>query len=275
MASRRMPWCKLSDELFTSPSHAELDGDALLVLIVLMTFVRASVDVHGWQPWALLPSGKPISAVAIATKARKPVAIVERALAALVDAGTVDRRDDGALGLPGFERHQRGESTERAAESRARQAADLPIRLTTEPTPEQRRVHIEVDRVRQALTYGWEGHTPPPRPRGLPALRLYKGVTTLIESGWDAEVLLDAVAKVAELVEAGELPKADWTSTKVFSGWIDTMLVRHAEWQDARARRAKAMSPEPTEASAPVVGAEHVEQETRALMERLRGGVRA
>ena len=277
---KRMPWFKVHDDLFTSPSHAELDGDGLLTLIVIMSFVRAACDAAGdWTPWATLPTGKPISSTAIAARARKPITVVEKAIDQLVDAGTVARRDDGAIGLPGFQRHQQGESTERGQQLRARRAeveAPSPppgpqLRMSGEPTAEQRRVAHELELVREGLTYGWEGQPEPPRPRGLSRLRLHlKGVEALLASGMDAATLLDAVTKVAELVEVGELPRTDWTSTKVFSGYLDGMLVQHATWLEAKRRKEIAIAPaiEPAE---PVVDAEYVESQTRALLAKIGG----
>ena len=272
-----MPWFKVYDDLFTSPSHAELDGDGLLTLIVIMSFVRASCDAAGdWTPWATLPTGKPISATAIASRARKPIEVVEAAIAKLIDAGTVARRDDGAIGLPGFQRHQQGESTERGQQHRARARAEVeaspPLRLSGEPTSEQRRVAHELELVREGLTYGWQGQPEPPRPRGLARLRLHlKGVEALLASGMDAAGLLDAVSKVAELVEAGELPRTDWTSTKVFSGYLDGMLVQHATWIEAKRRKEIAIAPSVAEDAAPVVDAEFVEEQTRALLAKIGG----
>lgn len=270
---RRMPWFRVYDEYFTSPSHADLTGRDLWVGTVIMSLVRSSCDHLGeLQPWALLPTGKPISVAGIAHKAREPIANVEKSIAALLDTGTFSRREDGAIGMPAFAEKQRGESTQRSAECRARQAeaAPLPIRLASEPTTEQRRVLSEIEALRQGLTYGHNG-APPPKPLGLPALRLYlKGVTPLLESGMTAAQLLEGAAKVAELVEAGELPKTDWTSTKVFSAWLDGMLVKHAVWVEARERKARAIAGTTTvEDDRPLASPEHIQAGVATFLSKI------
>lgn len=280
---KRLPWVKLWDDIFTTPSHADLDGDALLVLMTLMTFVRASCDAAGdWTPWALLPSGKPVSIEALARKARKSPAIAAASVQALVDAGTVEVRDDGAIGLPGFRRHQEGDSTPRAARCREAKRAREPnppapprvVVLATSPVAPidllggaERARHRAA--LAQDLVYGWNGN-PPPQPKGLARLRATKGLDGLLESGMTPEDVRAAIDKVAELVEAGELPPSDWTSAKVFSGWLDGMLVKHAEWLRRIEAKRAAIEPEP-ESTIPVMDPELMAAAATAELQKMRG----
>lgn len=243
----RMPWFKAYDDLWTSPSHAELDGDALYVGLVLMSFVRAACDALGdWTPWATLPSGAPVSTTAIARKARKTVEIVEDALRGLVEAGTVEQRGDGAWGLPKFQQHQQGESTPRAKKSKAKKAAAtivadvLPMPAANAPTRggvAQRMTEIAT--LVEKLSYGWNDH-PPPTPKGMTRLFAYKqGLEKLLDGGLTIAEILEAVDRVAEIVEAGELPEIEWTPTRVFSGYLGEMLAKHSKWKRSLARRAE------------------------------------
>lgn len=117
----RAPWIKLWADYTSTPSHDELDAQALWVGVVLMLLVRAA---NGSTPtetvWALQQTGRPYTIAGIAQRARLTERETEMALEALVAAGTVAQRDDGAWGLPQFWRFQRTSSSERMARKRRR-----------------------------------------------------------------------------------------------------------------------------------------------------------
>lgn len=279
---KRLPWFKVYDDYFTSPSHAELDGDALLVGIAIMAFIRATCDALGeLQPWALLPTGKPVTSTGFATKARKTVEVIERSVSVLLDTGTFIRREDGAIGMPNFEPRQQADSTPRSQKSRALRRSDGAPPSAT-PTPARSSIAVpssvtpgaitraaELELLREKLTYGWGGH-PPPQPKGLPTLRLHlKGIEPLLESGMTAAQILSAVDQVAELVDAGELPVEDWTSTKVFSGWLDSMRVAHAKW--SRKRKSRPTAEAAHESDAPPMDPAALEAAASKQLKKLQG----
>lgn len=293
---KRLPWLKLYDDYVSSPSHADLDPHAFAMGIGVMLLVRSTCDaLDELQPWALLPTGKPVTAAGIGLKMHEPdVAKVERSLLALLDTGTFVRREDGAYGMPGFADKQRGESTERAAKSKALKAAAatdatvvqiaasatstrpaerrvVPVLVASTPDPAAAARATAIVDLTEKLAYGWDNR-PPPTPKGLPRLRAHRsGLDGLLATGMTPAEILEAVVGVAELVEFGELPPTDWTGTKVFSGWLDGMRIKHAEWSRAKARKVAALAAVPDAESAPPMDFEAIERAAAAEVARMKG----
>lgn len=293
----RLPWFRFFDDYFTSPSHAGLSGRDLWIGAVIMSFVRSTCDHLGeLQPWALLPTGKPITIAGIANKARESVADVDASILALLDTGTFTRREDGALGMPKFPEKQRGESTERAARSKAKKAAtafapvlelapasvsDLapPIKFRTghvtvasAPAPGVVARMTAITDITEKLQYGWNNHGPL-APKGLPSLTVYRpGLSSLLEDGMTPAAILEAVEQVAELVEADVLDAEDWAPSKVFSAYLGGFRLKYAKWKKERERKANALAPTPDEPSAPPMDFDSLAAGAAAQARKLKGG---
>lgn len=296
--ARRLPWFRCYDDFFSSPSHAELDGDDLLVGITVMSLIwSACCALDELQPWAVLPTGKAVSLTGIAQKARKSLDVVERSIPKLLDTGTFARRDDGAIGMPKFPEKHRGESTERSQKSRARaagrpwpqpvadyteeeiaaaeRAAFVPTIAVTSTRPPvvgsvDAQRNVALAQLKEKLQYGWKDGGPP-RPRGLDPLKPHvPGIFKLFENAWTVDEILAAIDKVAELVEAGELELTDWTGTKVLSPWLDGFRAKHAQWSRKR-KPAIARAAEP-EVTGPLMDPDKMAAAAAAATDKVRRG---
>lgn len=174
------------------------------------------------------------------------------------------------------------ELAEAIASRRRRRAPEpaLPHGHTYAGAPLTDRSLHDVERVREALLYGWgePKHDPPrPLPPGheepLPRLQFWRSIHELVGGGMTADELLDAVDEVADLVEAGQIPATSWTNTYVFSGHLAGLRIKHREWRRDQAaaernRRAiqAAMGVEVAQSDAPL-SAEVAESGLRRLIE--------
>lgn len=110
-------------------------------------------------------------------------------------------------------------------------------------------VSVIGSQLREALTQGYvDPHTgeffAPPRPKGLKPLRLplTSKLDELLDRGFSLEEMIDTVWGLAEMVERGDADPAEWwASTKVFSGYFDTLAQMVAKWKATRERKAEAI----------------------------------
>jgi len=117
MATRkRLSWVKLWRGWYTTESHLDIGGLALLMGPLLMTLANGS-PVRGELRAA---SSRPISDAALARETRFHIDEVKAALAELIEVGTLDRTDDGALRFPEFITWQESQSAERMRRHRDR-----------------------------------------------------------------------------------------------------------------------------------------------------------
>lgn len=142
---KRLPWVKLWDDWYTSPSHLGLSPLALHVGPRLLCLASAS-PVRGELRG---PTGVPLTLTQLALACRLPVPKVRGILDELAACGTVETTPDGAARFPGFEVYQetpdakrkrkqrgRGQSRDSHADSHGQSHTDVP----TEERGERREV---------------------------------------------------------------------------------------------------------------------------------------
>lgn len=295
MGRKQLPWFRVYLDYYDSPSHAELNGTDLAIGNAIAALIWVTCcNLGELQPWALLPTGKPVTLAGIARQARFDVDMVACSIPRLLDTGTFARREnDGAIGMPKFAEKHRADSTVRSQKSRALKADRVWSQSTVDeaagdraalvPTiavisssrppvagsaDAQRNVALAV--LKEKLQYGWKDGGPP-RPRGLDPLKPHvPGIFKLFENSWTVDEILAAIDKVAELVEAGELELTDWTGTKVLSPWLDGFRAKHAQWSRKRKPTvARAAEPEPT---GPLMDPDKMARDAAAASERVRRG---
>ena len=89
----------------------------------------------------------------------------------------------------------------------------------------------DLERIREALTYGWNGHAPP-RPRDLPAIRFdHQRIAKLLAEGISRDEILDTVAGAAVMVASLRMEPDQWKATYLFGGFFDEVRVKIAEYR--------------------------------------------
>lgn len=125
-----LPWAKVWMAWYTTASHVELEAVHHGIGLYMLLLANRGRDEQG-AGWVLLPSGKPMSAKVIARGAHASTEDVEEAIELLLAAGTVTRREDGAVGFPSLQRWQ-----ETPAAARMREARRLAAESKAKAKPE-------------------------------------------------------------------------------------------------------------------------------------------
>jgi hypothetical protein len=133
--SSSRPWVKIWQTWWTTPSHADMTIETLGIGARIMSLVGAAPDQPGPERWCLRPDGQPLSINALARECRVSAAKLKRAVAEFEAAGTMTRRDDGAIGFPRWDEYQlspsalrmrrhRGSHTERHSDAQCDARSD-------------------------------------------------------------------------------------------------------------------------------------------------------
>lgn len=121
MADSARPWVKVWESWWKSRSHDDLDADALLVGLRLLSVAQAAPQSDEETRWCLTPGGEPKSHRALARECRVSPSRVGSAIRSLLKVGTlVERRTDGAVGFPKWDQYQLSPSALRMRRHRAR-----------------------------------------------------------------------------------------------------------------------------------------------------------
>lgn len=114
------PWCKLWWSFYSSRSHIGIGREALAAGPVIMLLAKQSPPTDGGVRWIVMPDGRPVTAADVAHPMQDTKRAAAIGIQRLVERGTLVRREDGAIGWPGFDRYQRAPSTPRMQKKRER-----------------------------------------------------------------------------------------------------------------------------------------------------------
>lgn len=129
---KRLPWCKLYEKWWSTPSHSDISGVASAVGVRCLSLANQS-PVTGVL---LTESFASKTVESIARDCRFGTEAVAAGIEELVAVGTLARCRDGTLYFPNFAKYQEGSSTQRTREYRARRAESKASSSSSSPAAE-------------------------------------------------------------------------------------------------------------------------------------------
>lgn len=167
MSSSR-PWVKVWQTWWSSASHVHLKLETLAVGLRVMSLTGASPDQEGESRFCLRADGGPMSLVVLARECRCTVGKLAKAIDALIEAGTMVRREDGAIGFAKWDEYQ---LSPRALRDRRKEAKETAAncRQTAAPTTGQTAEHSPARGQRSEVRDA--SHLTPVAPKGAKSKR--------------------------------------------------------------------------------------------------------